>query len=68
MTRESQGDKKSRRTFLKELAVAGGAAAVVSAAGTANAAPTPATSNEKPNAKGYHLTPHINRYYEKARF
>jgi len=68
MTRESQVDKKSRRTFLKELAVAGGAAAVVSAAGTANAEPTPVATSEKPNAKGYHLTPHINRYYQKARF
>lgn len=68
MTRKSQVEKKSRRTFLKELAVAGGAAAVASAATTASAEPTPVASNEKPNAKGYHLTPHINRYYQKARF
>ena len=67
MTRKSQVDSKSRRTFFRELALAGGRAAVVSATGTVNATPiTPApAANSK--AKGYHLTPHINRYYEKAR-
>jgi outer membrane usher protein FimD/PapC len=68
MSRKSQVNSKSRRIFLKELAVAGGAAAVVSAMGTAQAAPTSTAPEVKANAKGYHLTPHINQYYQKARF
>jgi len=67
MTRKSQVDGKSRRAFLKELAVAGGAVAVVSATGTVNAAPISSAPEVKSKAKGYHLTPHISRYYAKAR-
>jgi hypothetical protein len=68
MTRKSQVDSNSRRIFLKELAVAGGAAAVVSAMGTAQAAPPTTAPEVKSKAKGYHLTPHISQYYQKARF
>ncbi|MCW8845791.1 MAG: twin-arginine translocation signal domain-containing protein [Gammaproteobacteria bacterium] len=68
MTRKSQVDSTSRRTFLKELALAGGATAIVSATGTVNAAPITTAPEVKSDAKGYHLTPHINQYYDKARF
>jgi nitrous oxide reductase len=68
MTRKSQVDSNSRRKFLRELALAGGAAAVVSATGTVNATPITTAPAANSKAKGYHLTPYISRYYEKARF
>lgn len=59
----------SRREFLKGAAVMGGAATLaVVAKGAAASAPeeTPVTTPERP--KGYHVTPHIRQYYDKARF
>ena len=61
----------SRRGFLKGVAVAGGAAAASAmVAETANAgmASGGVASKEKEQPQGYHLTPHILDYYEKARF
>ena len=63
---------KGRRAFLRSMAAAGGAAAVVAAsevsvvqAATANKVPEPAAL---PEAKGYHVTPHIETYYRLADF
>ncbi len=65
---EQQQVGQDRRAFLKGMAVAGGATAVVVAtAGAANAAPQQPAQN-KPRSQGYRLTAHINRYYETARF
>ena len=61
----------SRRGFLKGVAVAGGAAAasvVVTETANAGASTGRAASKEKEQPKGYHVTPHILDYYEKARF
>ena len=60
-------DKKTRREFLKGLAVAGGATAMVAVTGRAYAEPTESEAPAKPAAKGYHETPHIRTYYQKAR-
>jgi len=68
MTRHLRERKTDRRGFLKGLAAAGG---LVAAAGTATAAPEKvaegATSDATPRP-GYQVTPHVTKYYEKARF
>ena len=59
----------TRRDFLKLAAVTGGAIAVTRLAGGAVAeevAREETTSAIK--KRGYHLTPHIRQYYEKAQF
>ncbi|MEJ2515624.1 MAG: twin-arginine translocation signal domain-containing protein [Gammaproteobacteria bacterium] len=66
MSRKSV-DPKSRREFLRGLAVAGGATAMVAVAGRSYAAPVEVKAPAKPAAKGYHETPHIRTYYDKAR-
>ena len=72
MSDEIRSEKLSRRGFLKGAAVAGGAAAVgaVGAQVQAGVAAQPRTEQVKAPAspKGYHETPHILEYYEKARF
>jgi phosphodiesterase/alkaline phosphatase D-like protein len=64
--------KEGRRKFLKGMAAIGGGAAVAVAAGGA-VADTQRSSKFETGVrslqpKGYQLTPHIERYYEKARF
>lgn len=66
MSLKTQMESNGRRRFLKGLAVAGGATAMVVATGTAVAGPE-ATPVSKPAVKGYHETPHIRTYYQKAR-
>jgi len=70
MSYASRSEKLSRRGFLKSAAVAGGAATV-----TALGPRVQASVEEQPRAaaetapkQGYHETPHIREYYEKARF
>ncbi len=66
-SREKTG-VKGRRKFLKGLAGAGGAAAVAIAA-PAVAAPADAGIQDaaQPLDSGYHVTKHIEDYYETAR-
>ena len=60
MSRKPNVDKKSRRTFLKEIAVAGGATALVTATGTVHATPDLTEGKaSRPGPNGYHETPHI---------
>lgn len=57
-----------RRTFLKNVAAAGGAAAALTVTGkvaATDAVSQPADS--KPREKGYHETRHIKTYYKTAR-
>lgn len=70
MSRRPKAVKSSRREFLKGAAVVGGAATLaVVAKGAVAKAPSPAEPVATPEApKGYHVTPHIEQYYEKARF
>lgn len=58
-----------RRRFLRDMAIAGGAAAVALKT-KVNAADVPAEATDAggtAESKGYHLTPHIREYYDKAR-
>ena len=59
----------SRRTFVKLAAITGGTIALtgISAKKSLSGPAIPA-STAKPSDKGYHLTPHIQTYYDKARF
>jgi hypothetical protein len=59
----------SRRTFIKNMALMGGAGALL--AGTAKAMPfgsreNPMGSPDARRSQGYRLTPHIRKYYKKA--
>ena len=59
----------NRRTFVKLAAVTAGTIAVpgVSASPPLSGPEAPACT-EKPSDKGYRITPHIQSYYDKARF
>lgn len=66
MIRDLGDSKTNRRKFLRNVAAAGGLAAVAGsgvavATTAAKAAPQPA----KP--KGYRATQHVSKYYDKAR-
>ena len=68
MSLKAKVETNGRRRFLKGLAMASGATAVVVATGTAVAAPQMDAPVSKPEtAKGYHETPHIRTYYQRAR-
>ena len=68
MSRKSRTYTDDRRTFLKTLAAAGGAAAAVTVAGQSASASTAAhTSSGEAKPKGYRETAHIQTYYRKAR-
>lgn len=68
MTRHLRERKTDRRGFLKGLAAAGG---LVAAAGTATATSekvAEGVTSEAAPRPGYHVTPHVSKYYAKARF
>ena len=68
MIRDLRDSKTNRRKFLRDLATAGGLAAVAGSAGSVAAQPA-ATAEPRPKpATGYRVTPHISKYYDKARF
>ena len=68
MSRKTQSYTEERRTFLKTMAVAGGAtAAVVLTGRAAFAAPEQNLSPKAAENRGYHETPHIRTYYRIAR-
>ncbi len=60
----------SRRGFLKGAALAGSAAAMSSLGQSVAASRPREMTAEEPDEKsrGYHVTPHILEYYQKARF
>lgn len=66
-----QNTQSGRRRFLKNAALAGGAATVAVAAGAAVAGSSEVTPTTQPDItadkKGYHVTPHIEAYYRLAR-
>jgi hypothetical protein len=67
MSRKSRVDAGERRNFLKTLAAAGGATAAVAVGGRAAiAGPEGDRGPVAPKRSGYHETPHIRTYYEKA--
>ena len=67
MIRDLRDSKTNRRKFLRDLAAAGGLVAVAGSAGVAAtaAAAVPAAPAVKPT--GYRVTPHVSKYYDKAR-
>ena len=68
MSRKTSSYTADRRTFLKKLAVAGGATAAVAVSGRAAvASPEQGIESEPAKRKGYHETPHIQSYYRSAR-
>lgn len=70
MTSKYDGNTVTRRGFLRNSALIGGAAAAGSLVGQASAGveePTRARSDTG-RKQGYHETPHIRKYYDKARF
>jgi nitrous oxide reductase len=68
MTRKRTRRDESRREFVKTMAMAGGAAAVVSVTGTASADESVEMAPKSDRRdKKYKVTPHISTYYKKAR-
>ena len=63
-------DKPERRSFMKGLAAAGGAAALGGLADATLAADEegPADTGQASDARGYRETPHIRDYYRTLRF
>jgi hypothetical protein len=58
----------SRRKFLRDVAAAGGLAAVAGTAGAVVAAPAAAPSKpQQDRPAGYRVTAHVAKYYDKAR-
>jgi hypothetical protein len=71
MTKDLYGMQPGRRQFLKGMAVIGGTTvfvAIAKDAVTEVSTQIDETAETKPESKGYHVTPHIEKYYEKARF
>jgi len=70
MSVNKQGAQISRRGFLKGAAMVSGAAAATALTAVATAGPEASTEVPKQDegSQGYHVTPHILEYYEKARF
>jgi len=68
MSAKTLDQNKSRRAFLKEIATVGGATALAAVSGGAVAAEVKtAKPAEQTKSRGYHVTPHIRTYYDKAR-
>jgi nitrous oxide reductase len=68
MTRDLGESKINRRKFLRGVAAAGGIAAVAGTAGEALAAQPARQAPEAQRPKTYRVTPHVAKYYDKARF
>jgi len=67
MSRETGTRENSRRSFLRGLAVMGGVTAVAASTGADTVSPgEEAQQPRKP--QGYRVTPHVAKYYDKARF
>jgi hypothetical protein len=69
MNEDLRDRKADRRSFLKGLAAAGG---LVAAAGASQAATSTAETlpraDQTGRRPGYRVTPHVAKYYDKARF
>jgi hypothetical protein len=67
MSKKALSESSNRREFLKGLATVGGATALAAVTGSAVASEPAVTPPEKPRSEGYHVTPHVKAYYDKAR-
>ena len=68
MTRDLRDSRTNRRKFLRDVAAAGGLAAVAATTGSSATAATPQAKPEEKPQKGYRVTAHVSKYYDKARF
>lgn len=69
MSKDLRDSRIHRRQFLRDLAAAGGLAAVAATSGsTASATPAVAPQPQAKTRTGYRVTAHVSTYYEKARF
>ncbi len=71
MTDRRNDIRTGRRQFLKGVMAVGGTTVLVAVGAEAvSQAPQAdeAGENEAAKKRGYHLTPHIETYYQKARF
>jgi len=67
MSRDIGNTTTSRRGFLRSLAVMGGTAAVVASASADIAEPAARAAPAEGKPTGYRVTPHVAKYYDKAR-
>lgn len=67
MSLKTHAEENGRRRFLKGIAMASGATAMAVATGASVAAPEALPVSKPSKLKGYHETPHIRNYYQKAR-
>ena len=67
MTRKPGERKTNRRDFLGGLAAAGGVAVVAATSSSASAETAPGERPETSERKGYRVTAHVAKYYDKAR-
>ena len=67
MIRDLRDSRTNRRKFLRDLAAAGGLAAVAGSAGSVAAEPAATPGPRVKPATGYRVTPHVSKYYDKAR-
>lgn len=68
MSKQAKAESNSRRNFIKGMAVAGGATALVAAGGASASSEAPASESKTPASKGYRHTAHVAEYYRQARF
>lgn len=73
MRKKNQPIEAGRRTFLRAVALGGGAASVLAGTGLSFAAvderiPATQTIPQQEHSSGYHETEHIREYYRKAAF
>jgi hypothetical protein len=68
MSRDTGTRDNSRRSFLRGLAVMGGVTAVAASTGAETVAPGAEAQKQPGKAQGYRVTPHVAKYYDKARF
>ena len=59
--------KGTRRTFIKYFVLSGGLAGLLGKARPAAAAPKRPPQMSEGSSRGYRLTEHVKRYYERAR-
>jgi hypothetical protein len=68
MNTDLRDRKADRRSFLKGLAAAGGLVAAAGASQAATAAEPLPRAEQSGRRPGYRVTPHVAKYYDKARF
>lgn len=67
MIRDLRELNTNRRKFLRDLAAAGGLAAVAGATVAGEAIPKATSAAPAKKPTGYRVTPHVAKYYDKAR-